>query len=376
MVVIDRVYTGGAVQTESGTSFTPTVPGAGGTFTVTDATGYPASGKFVVKLNRGLSDEEKILVDSRSGTTFTVGQRGYDGTSAQSHSNPSVELTFDATALQQLVDHVDDNEADPHSTKLLNNARHDVSARHTFGAALGTPSAPPAVVVNQAASAGSGGDPAREDHVHAGPVSGTPVGVGTANSAGSGTAVALANHVHELNAGSIDSNTFFAAGVVNAAALASDAVTTAKILDANVTEGKIADFTVNDGTPTWCEGGLTLGTGGTSYLHWVQVGNLVVGISGFTLGTGGNVSGAVTLRLPVALHADFHTGSPWLAAGRAFESSGAGTFHSCTAQAGRVTGVDLLFNYATAGTAGWNATVPFNWDAGDAMQTLFVYVAA
>lgn len=215
MVVIDRVYAGGAVQAVVQGTMTPTVPGAGGTFTVDDDTGWPVTGKFSVKLNRGLSDEEHLVIDSRSGTTFTVGQRGADGTNAQAHDHPTCEIYFDARSANLIVDHVDDVEADPHSTKLLNNTRHDITARHTYGAALGTRP--------------------------------TPVAIGTSLSAGSGSNPSAGDHVHELGVGSIDTANQFAAGVIDTAALGNSQVTTAKIADANVTTAKIADLNVTTG---------------------------------------------------------------------------------------------------------------------------------
>lgn len=209
MAVIDIVYAGGAVQTNAPGVMSPSSPGPGGTFTVNDDTGYPLTGRFAVKLNRGFEDEEHVLVASRLGTTFTVEQRGYDGTNAQAHDNPTVEIYFDAESANKMVEHVDDLEADPHSTKLLNNARHDIAARHTYGAALGTR-----------------------------PV---PVSVGTANLAGSGSNPAAGDHQHDLGAGVIDSASLFAAGVVDQAAIGPNAVGTSELIDANVTQAKLAN---------------------------------------------------------------------------------------------------------------------------------------
>lgn len=48
------------------------------TFTITDATGYPASGRILIG--------SEILFFTRSGTTITVFARGQDGTTAASHS--------------------------------------------------------------------------------------------------------------------------------------------------------------------------------------------------------------------------------------------------------------------------------------------------
>lgn len=205
-MTIGKKYTGGAALTNVIGSVTASVPGPGQTFQVANDAGYPTGGAFVVRWNRGLSDEEKVLCSSRSGAVFTVQTRGYDGTSAQPHNAPTCEHWLDAATVQSLVDHADDVEADPHSTKLLNNARHDIGARHTFGVgtALGNPGTPAAVVANGAATAGVAAGPAKSDHAHAGPVTAVPVSVGSANAAGSGTALALANHVHDLGTGVVD----------------------------------------------------------------------------------------------------------------------------------------------------------------------------
>jgi microcystin-dependent protein len=51
-------------------------------------------------------------------------------------------------------------------TNRLDAVGHDVTTRHAFGAALGTPVAPSTWSLGAAASAGSGTRPAREDHAH------------------------------------------------------------------------------------------------------------------------------------------------------------------------------------------------------------------
>lgn len=48
----------------------------------------------------------------------------------------------------------------------LTTANHDVEARHTFGAAYGTPATPSTLTVGGAAAIGTGDNPAKEDHVH------------------------------------------------------------------------------------------------------------------------------------------------------------------------------------------------------------------
>ena len=168
MVVVDRAYSGAAASTIINTAMTATVPGVGGTISVADDSGYPASGKFEIVVDRAQPNEENILISSRSGTTFTIGQRGYDGSVASAHTSgeATCEADLSGRSVQLFVDHVDDVESDPHSTKLLNNTRHDVEARHTFGAAYGTPGTPTALTPDIAGNAGSGNNPAREDHAH------------------------------------------------------------------------------------------------------------------------------------------------------------------------------------------------------------------
>ncbi len=59
------------------------------TFTILSGTGWPTGspGPFEVVIGRGLPTEEHVLCTSRSGTTITVMDRGYAGTSAQSHAS-------------------------------------------------------------------------------------------------------------------------------------------------------------------------------------------------------------------------------------------------------------------------------------------------
>lgn len=201
-MTIDKAFAGGAVPTTISGSMTNSVPAMGQTFTVADATGYPAADPFVVVVNRGELDEEKILVASRSGSTFTVDTRGYDNTTAQSHSAGAVlEHELDALTVQALVDHVNETGHDDH-TQYLTVGRHDIAARHAFGDALGVPDLP--ADVGAAASAGSGDNPAREDHVHelgaAVLANSTPAAevYGGAGTVGVSGRLALADHVHPL----------------------------------------------------------------------------------------------------------------------------------------------------------------------------------
>jgi hypothetical protein len=415
-MAIDQVVAGAAALTSSNTAFSASVPGNGQTFTVASAAGYPSSGRFVVQLNRGLDDEEKVLVASRSGTTFTVETRGYDGTTAASHTNPTVNLILPAVVVNALIEHVDDDESDPHSTKLLNNTRHDTTTRHVFGVggALGVPGTPTIITPDDSGSAGSGNAPAREDHRHA-ITTATAVSVSTANSEGSAATFARSDHVHDIANGAIDAAALFGAGVVDAAAIATDAVgsaeiaagavgsaelaadaviagkiadggvsAAAEIADAIITLAKMASEASTDFTPTAASfssaGGMTIGTGGTMYGHYFRLGRIVVGWCGFAMASNGNLppGNSIRIPLPVAARTVGADNMRFFVAARARVSS-SGAIYSGTGviQGGNQYGE----NVATAGaSAEWDETTPFNWGTsgvGDCtLDALFAYETA
>lgn len=205
-----RDYTGNAIPTTIAGNINATDL----TISIANATGWPsggAAGKFYVTINRGASTEERVLIASRTGTTLTVdntGDRGVDDTSAASHSTgETIEHTFSAADADEANRHINDVAQDDH-TQYLNNARHDIEARHTFGGAYGTPAA--AADIGTSAGTGTGNNPAREDHVH------------------------------QIGAGAIDDSTMFAAGVVNAAAIATGAVGSDEIAADAVGSSEIA----------------------------------------------------------------------------------------------------------------------------------------
>lgn len=103
---------------------------------------------------------------------------------------------------------------------------------------------PVALTITSVNNAGVQSTAARSDHTHGMPGFGTPSSIGTANSAGSGDTVARANHIHNIGSGAVNSSAMFAAGVVGATALATDAVETIKIQDLAVTTGKLANGAV------------------------------------------------------------------------------------------------------------------------------------
>jgi hypothetical protein len=80
------------------------------------------------------------------------------------------------------------------------------------------------------------------DHVHPTGTPALPANIGTTASTGTanGGTPAADNHVHRLGSGSIDNSSLFVSGVVSAAALGVNSVTTDKLVDLNVTNTKIA----------------------------------------------------------------------------------------------------------------------------------------
>lgn len=77
---------------------------------IADATNWPTGsvGPFLVVIARGTANEEKVLVTSRSGTTLTctLGNRGYDGTTAAAHAS--------GVAIEHCAGAIDFDEANAH----------------------------------------------------------------------------------------------------------------------------------------------------------------------------------------------------------------------------------------------------------------------
>ena len=76
-----REYKGAATPT----TLTGGITNSATTLSLTDATNWP-TGSFSLVIDPGLAGEEKILATSRSGTTVTLTTRGYDNTTASSHT--------------------------------------------------------------------------------------------------------------------------------------------------------------------------------------------------------------------------------------------------------------------------------------------------
>jgi hypothetical protein len=106
--VLRREFTGAALRT----NLSANISNSASSFSVTDAVGFPSgSNPFAIVIDRGTSDEEKMLISSRSGTTFTVQTRGYDGTIAKPHgSGAFVDHILDAATIQDMNTTTYDNE--------------------------------------------------------------------------------------------------------------------------------------------------------------------------------------------------------------------------------------------------------------------------
>jgi hypothetical protein len=106
--MLRREFTGAALRT----NLSANISSGDSSFSVTDAVGFPSGANpFAVVLDRGTSDEEKMLISSRSGTTFTIQTRGYDGTTARSHTSGAfVDHILDAATIQDMNTTTYDNE--------------------------------------------------------------------------------------------------------------------------------------------------------------------------------------------------------------------------------------------------------------------------
>lgn len=94
-----KSYTGGAVAT----TLNGDITNLSASIVVASGSTLPsgASGPFVVAVDHGQANEEHVLVSARSGATLTVLERGYDNTTAGSHSSgAAVVHVLDAHTVQ------------------------------------------------------------------------------------------------------------------------------------------------------------------------------------------------------------------------------------------------------------------------------------
>jgi len=106
--MLRREFSGGVLRTTLSSSINKSVT----SISVVDGTTFPTGeNPFVIVIDRGVSSEEKILVSSRSGNTFTVSSRGFDGSTANSHTSGAfVDHVLDAVAIQDMNTTTYDNQ--------------------------------------------------------------------------------------------------------------------------------------------------------------------------------------------------------------------------------------------------------------------------
>jgi len=101
-------FSGGVLRT----TLSANINNAAGSIAVVDGSTFPSGSlPFVIVINRGNAAEEKILISARAGNTFTVSNRGYDGSTANSHTTGAfVDHVLDATVIQDMNHTTYDNE--------------------------------------------------------------------------------------------------------------------------------------------------------------------------------------------------------------------------------------------------------------------------
>lgn len=395
-----RDYAGAAKQARLTADFT----GTDITAACDDLSDWPdggANGKFFVTFENNEVGEERTLAASRSGNTLTfsgLGDRGLEGTAAILHpTGTTVQHTFSATEAEEANQHIFNTALDQH-TQYLNVARHDITGRHAFGAALGTPGTPVQLTPDTAGAAGTGVAPAREDHRH-NIQAATAVTSGLANAEGVSTSFARADHTHDQAALSVSTAELVDLGVTEGK-LANLSVTSGKLAALAVTAGKIAAGAINaanlilDATitlaklanedPVDLDASVTFvnpsanyvqGTGGYKTARLFRIGKLRVMFAAFQLGTGGNIAsgGDIEISLPDANNANFRG----FCAARARISGGASSNETWSGTGVIATSATAATNFATAGsTLNWNATNPFNWDDADSFDAILIWVAS
>lgn len=114
-----KAYKGAAVPTTIATG----ISSSDMSVTVAGIVGYPTGADFVLILNEDGANEEKILCSGASGATFTIVDRGYDDTTAQSHiSGEPVSHGWDADSAQDANNHIYNVSRNDHTQYLLKTA--------------------------------------------------------------------------------------------------------------------------------------------------------------------------------------------------------------------------------------------------------------
>jgi hypothetical protein len=99
--MIRREFVGNALRT----TLSANISNSATSFSGVNGSSFPTgdNNPFVISIGRGTALEEKILCSSRSSNTFTVSERGYDGTTASEHTiGESIDHVLDATVIQDM----------------------------------------------------------------------------------------------------------------------------------------------------------------------------------------------------------------------------------------------------------------------------------
>lgn len=126
----DKEFKGAAVQT----TITNSINSSDAAVSIASATGWPTGAQpFTVVLDRGQSTEEKVLCSSRTGTALTLSTRGYDNTSAGSHSaGVTIEHCIAATDFDALFRHATDTAIDDHTQYMHISTARTITAANTY----------------------------------------------------------------------------------------------------------------------------------------------------------------------------------------------------------------------------------------------------
>ena len=165
MTVARKSFSGTAVPS----SINGGITNVATTLVLNTTTGWPdgTNGRTPAKIDPGLATEEDITYLTRAGSNVTGVLRGQNGTAASAHSNGAVIIHgWSAGEADEVYQHMSDTEADPHSAKLLNTTRHDLTSRHTAGTVIPT-AAPTSSAPGDASATGAGPNLANAQHKHA-----------------------------------------------------------------------------------------------------------------------------------------------------------------------------------------------------------------
>jgi hypothetical protein len=349
--------------------------------TIDDPTGWPTgggNGKFWVTVDRGLANEETILIQSRSGNNLTVASvadRGVDDTAASAHTPgvSTIEHTYSKTDADEANQHIFDVAQDHHTQYMrADGTRHDLTARHTAGTVI--PTGTPTTITPDATPAeGAGTTLARASHVH-GISTAVPVAIGTALAEGAGSDFARATHVHELGAGSIDTANQFANNVLPLAAIADALITQAKLANlsvgtAQLQDGSVTVAKIGIGDPVNIDGTQTF-TGPFNptgvYGRYYKLGKLVILFAGFV--SPGGMLEDIGVNLPFANNASFEG----IIAARGRNAGGGGASGLGIISPSATEGTNIV----SIGTDFWGPGVPISWNLGATFRSVSLYVAA